>query len=95
MWYKFEAIHGPGHQSHTEEYKWLEPELTGELMGEVWSDWVNGEDMDWPKGSLTAIEKLPEKERLAQIRKYQDRIEDAEYMLKILLGEERHNETTL
>ncbi len=85
MWYKFSADHGPGHQGHTEYYKWCNRCLTKDEKEEIWENLFR--ERDWPIGKVQKIKKLPEKEREKQILKYKSQLNSARYMLKILKEE--------
>jgi len=97
-WYRFIASHGPGHQSHSEEYQWLDNEALGEeindkLLKELWDDWTEG--YEWPIGKVELVDKLPEKAKQGLISKYKYEIEDAKEMLKIIINDQELYEKIL
>ena len=83
-WYKFEAQHGPGHQSNTINYEWYDDDeqLTKEEQREEWE--CKFRDCDYPIGKVTKLRKLPEHIIKSKIKMYKDDIEHAKEMLKIL-----------
>lgn len=83
-WYKFHAIHGPGHQGHTAEYLWYDHTPSKAERRELWDDWVNRERLDDAVGSVMPVKELPEPERLAQIEHYRYMCMRAQRMLELL-----------
>lgn len=53
VWYKIEASHGPGHQSHSVYYQWKDKELDKEQLEDIFDDYFG--DTDWPIGSVKKL----------------------------------------
>lgn len=81
-WYKCEARHGPGHQSHSVFYEWYDKPLSKEEKKFLFED-VFG-DKEWPIGGIRAVGRLPEKVRQNKINLYKSKIDEAQKMLKLL-----------
>lgn len=85
-WYKIDVRHGPGHQSRTVEYKYIEDEwytsekaIEEDLKEMVIEDW-----WECPIGYITKLIELPEDVRQSKIRWYKDKIDVANKMLRML-----------
>jgi len=85
-WYKFDAIHGPGHQGSSVKYEWYDEELNENSLKYEWDDWVRGNDWEWPIGhpGATKVDELPDEIRQKKIKYYNHLIENAQYMLRII-----------
>lgn len=55
-WYKFHADHGPGHQSHTEFYRFYIEPLDNESRKYVWDELFG--DRDWPIGGTRLVKNV-------------------------------------
>lgn len=84
MWYRFYANHGPGHQSSSEFYKWLE-NGTDEEMQECWEYFFGS--YEWPVGGWERVEKLPKDVVRTKLDHYQFQKDLAEKMIAILSKE--------
>jgi hypothetical protein len=82
MWYKFHAIHGPGHQSRVEEYVWLTGKWSKKALQNHWDHWTR--DFDWPVGGFERVEELPEEVMNVQVDKYTGLLIHASEMLRVL-----------
>jgi len=87
-WYKFDAIHGPGHQSSSVKYEWYDEEPDENSLKYEWDSWVR--DWEWPIGKpgVTKVDELPDEVRHRKIERYKFVIEDAQEMLRIIGGKE-------
>ena len=57
-WYRIYANHGPGHQSSSEVYRWVEKPLSNEQRGEVWDNEMG--TLDDPIGKVVEVKSIPE-----------------------------------
>ena len=81
-WYLVEASHGPGHQSHTSEMRWLEHELSDKEQRELWDDVFEGHD--WPVGTVIKLVGLTQENQKRMKLLHQYKIEYAQQMLNVL-----------
>ena len=87
MWYKFEAIHGGGHQSKSVDYKWFDPLLDADDREFEWENWIMENFWGDAVGEVVLVIKLPSKVREAKKNHYHGVISDAEKMLALLMEE--------
>jgi len=85
-WYKFYAMHGPGHQGTTEAYRFYEKPLSRGDREEVWENWVYREGFENAVGrpGVRLIRRLPEKVRQEKIEGFRNEIKHATSMLRSL-----------
>ena len=58
-WYKFHAVHGPGHQSTTDEHRFFnEPIESDGALGDAWHDWAGREQFDNAIGGCTLATEM-------------------------------------
>jgi hypothetical protein len=77
-WYKFYADYGPGHQSHSAEYRWYDkPQSPREKKEEFYR--IFG-DKEWPVGKCILLKGLPTDIAPQKIQNAQDMIEEG-YLL--------------
>ena len=58
-WYRFHAIHGPGHQSTTEWYKWYNYSLTNYDLDDVIGHYCNANYLRNYIAVMRLVHKLP------------------------------------
>lgn len=84
-WYRFYGHCGPGHQSSWEEYLWLRGEWDNGALEEIWHEmmpkWAVHSDN---VGGHETVDELPPKVREEKLRRYNEDIERAALMLKVL-----------
>jgi hypothetical protein len=80
-WYKIEANHGPGHQSHGVYYEWMEKPTKQDKI-DVFHKYFG--HTEWPEGSVRAVSKLPPKiaEQLANA--YKTQLDHYKRLLRVL-----------
>jgi hypothetical protein len=83
-WYRFSANHGPGHQGHTEKYRYFEEKLSSKDKKYYWDSIFD--DFEWPIGNVVCVRKVPEAVRTNMIEDYKDKKAHAVKMLKVLQG---------
>lgn len=81
-WYRFYAMHGPGHQSDTERYEFYEKPLTDEQRESYWHDFFN--DFNNPKGGVEKVETIPARVHSDKVDECKRSIRYAEKLLKVL-----------
>lgn len=81
-WYKFYANHGPGHQGHSEEYKYFTEPIRGDERKERWLEWCR--DWDDSIGGVKPVHRVPEDEVVRLRAMYKGRISNARLMLEVL-----------
>lgn len=84
MWLKIYAMHGPGHQSETEEYVWREKKPSPNERQEMFENMAERHYLNNASGKVTLVKVLPEKVRQEKIRYCKLSIEHDMKMLKIL-----------
>ena len=87
-WYKIDISYGPGGQGHDTSYEWYAGTLSADeekdLCHEAIDNNVCARNSDRAHAKSKLIDKLPENERLKMVNMYRQRIESAQYMLKVL-----------
>lgn len=83
-WYKFYALHGPGHQTRTEEYRYYAHSLTRHERDD---EWVNiFRHLSCPVGDTRLLKEPPPDALAKEIAKFKSDIRYARAQLKLLVG---------
>ena len=85
-WYKFEAFHGPGHQSRCIDYFYFfdEEDNDPEHLDLAFENWLYNNYLYNGKGSPALIDKLPETIKEEKKAEYFKAISLAKEMIRIL-----------
>lgn len=81
-WYRFNADHGPGHQSHAIKYEYYREPLSKSERREEWDRLFD--DKDWPVGRVRIIKAIPEYNKRSRISDCYYELKHAKFMLKVL-----------
>lgn len=84
MWFKVHVMHGPGHQSETEEYVWRIKRPCWNERDEMFKSFCESNYLRNAIGDVKLAQELPEKVRLEKIEWFKREIVYAQKMLKIL-----------
>ncbi len=82
--YKFDAIHGPGHQSKTDEIKLYEYDMEDEDEQCELEWWVNTNHLRNVKATMTKLDPIPLEVLDELIRKYKNRVINANRVVEKL-----------
>lgn len=82
-WYKVSITYGPGHQAKFEKYVWDCTHLSDDDKRELWEQYLSY-DMDWPIGRVEPISELPFEIHSELVKEFNNKLNYAKGMLKIL-----------
>jgi hypothetical protein len=87
-WYKFYADHGPGHQSHSEDYRYHAEPLRKADRADEWEEWIYGfrHIQSHAIGDIKLVRKLPEKIRKAKLEAAKSNLKHWQKMVMVLEG---------